>query len=217
MNAVDYILRKYSVRTDVIEIPNTGRDDIAQVLHELDFKVGVEVGVADGEFSYTLTKLNPQMKLYGIDPYLPHKDYDDYIRPETFEKLKTDAHKRLDAFDNYEFIEEFSPDAASRFADGSLDFVYLDANHRTSAVTKDIEAWTPKVRSGGIVAGHDYARIGSRIGIDGNHISSSNWGVVPAVNQYVATHKLQLFIWGLSARLPGLKRENSRSWMFIQP
>jgi hypothetical protein len=37
-----------------------------------------------------------------------------------------------------------------------LDFIYVDANHTYQAVKDDIKLWYPKVKSGGIVMGHDY-------------------------------------------------------------
>ena len=47
-------------------------------------------------------------------------------------------------------------DAASRFADGALDFVYLDAMHLYADARADIEAWWPKLKVGGLMAGDDY-------------------------------------------------------------
>lgn len=47
-------------------------------------------------------------------------------------------------------------DAAALYPDESLDFVYLDAGHDYADVHKDIDAWRLKVKSGGILAGHDY-------------------------------------------------------------
>lgn len=46
--------------------------------------------------------------------------------------------------------------AASLYPDQSLDFVFIDANHEYEAVKADIQAWFPKVRKGGHIAGHDY-------------------------------------------------------------
>lgn len=51
--------------------------------------------------------------------------------------------------------EEKSWDAARRYADGSLDFVFLDAAHDTASVLKDLAAWWPKIKPGGSIAGHD--------------------------------------------------------------
>jgi Methyltransferase domain len=46
--------------------------------------------------------------------------------------------------------------ASSFFADGSLDWVHLDARHDFESVKADILAWRPKVRSGGWLSGDDY-------------------------------------------------------------
>jgi predicted O-methyltransferase YrrM len=49
-----------------------------------------------------------------------------------------------------------SVEMAKRVEDGSLDFVFIDADHRYEFVVEDIKAWFPKVRSGGTLCGHDY-------------------------------------------------------------
>jgi hypothetical protein len=53
-------------------------------------------------------------------------------------------------------IVDYSDKAASRFEDNSVDFVFIDADHEYESVKKDISAWYPKVRSGGVIAGHDF-------------------------------------------------------------
>ena len=47
-------------------------------------------------------------------------------------------------------------EAAGLFKDESLDAVFIDADHSYEAVKMDIQNWMPKVRKGGILAGHDY-------------------------------------------------------------
>jgi len=51
--------------------------------------------------------------------------------------------------------DALSWDAASKYRDRSLDFVFLDADHAKTSVLKDLDAWWPKVKPGGILAGHD--------------------------------------------------------------
>ena len=48
--------------------------------------------------------------------------------------------------------------SAQWLADASFDLVFLDADHRYSAVKNDIAAWRTKVRPGGILCGHDCER-----------------------------------------------------------
>ena len=47
-------------------------------------------------------------------------------------------------------------EASQYFDDGSVDCLFIDAGHSYEAVIKDIEAWLPKMKTNGIMAGHDY-------------------------------------------------------------
>lgn len=53
-------------------------------------------------------------------------------------------------------IKARSVEASKQFENESLDLVYIDAAHDFESVCADIKAWYPKVKSGGILAGHDY-------------------------------------------------------------
>jgi hypothetical protein len=55
----------------------------------------------------------------------------------------------------YEFVQCDSTVAACAI-DEPLDLIYIDASHTAEGVTKDILAWTPKLKIGGFVALHDY-------------------------------------------------------------
>src|SRR3990167_7642264 len=92
-------------------------------------------------------------------------DYYDYIPPatgripehdQTFvnaEKLFIDRTKDVK---NIVKIRKESREAAKDFEDGSLDAVYLDAEHDEAGFRADMKAWLPKIKRGGIMSGHDY-------------------------------------------------------------
>ena len=56
----------------------------------------------------------------------------------------------------YQSIRGLSKDVSEQFEDESLDVVFIDATHTYPAVKQDIQLWLPKVKTGGILAGHDY-------------------------------------------------------------
>lgn len=53
-------------------------------------------------------------------------------------------------------IRSDSVSASKMYENESLDAVFIDADHQYESVKADILAWMPKVKNGGILAGHDY-------------------------------------------------------------
>jgi len=49
-----------------------------------------------------------------------------------------------------------SVEASELYADGSLDFVFIDGDHSYDGVKGDLEAWLPKMKPNSIISGHDY-------------------------------------------------------------
>ena len=56
----------------------------------------------------------------------------------------------------YNPIRSTSVEAAQQFEDNSLDFIYIDASHEYIDVKNDIDAWFPKLKKGGTIAGDDF-------------------------------------------------------------
>jgi cephalosporin hydroxylase len=82
-------------------------------------------------------------------------------------------------------IQEDSARAARHFADGSVDFVFVDADHRFENVVADVRAWRPKLVAGGVMAGHDFdmpdvARaVRQEFGPDGFAVTGRTWIAEP--------------------------------------
>ena len=45
------------------------------------------------------------------------------------------------------------------FPEGYFDFIYIDADHSYNGIKEDIKIWTPLVKKGGLIGGHDYGRV----------------------------------------------------------
>lgn len=127
------------------------RVHLAELLGEVGFNRGAEIGVRQGAYSLRLCKRNPNLSLYCVDPWsaLGNK-YPQEKQDQIYEAAK----KNLSKY-NVTFIRKTSMDALADVEDLSLDFVYIDGNHTFDYAVLDIVLWSCKVRSGGIVAAHD--------------------------------------------------------------
>jgi hypothetical protein len=210
MDTLQYILDKYKLeKKAVIEIPNTGRDTMASILHELDFKVGVEVGVQEAYYSVVLCRENPQMLVYGVDPWMEFRTGTVYkLSQQSNEYYYKMAQERLSVFPNSKLIRKTSMDAVKDFPDESLDFVYIDADHEYSHVMEDITEWSKKLKKGGIMSGHDYYKSRDR---------KCFLDVKAVVHTYIDEHNISpLIIWGVNAKDPGTIRDRWRSWSWVK-
>ena len=56
-------------------------------------------------------------------------------------------------------MRSLSTTAAENFEDSYFDWIYIDALHTESALLKDLHAWYPKVRDGGLISGDDFGDV----------------------------------------------------------
>lgn len=110
--------------------------------------VGAEIGVLIGTHAQEMLETLDLKKLYLIDSYLPRKERLSNMR---------DAKEKLVQYNSrIVWIIRTSEKASRNIKDNSLDFVYIDACHRYRFVFQDLTLWTPKVKKGGLVGGHDW-------------------------------------------------------------
>lgn len=120
----------------------------------------VELGVFRGRSLLYLaeyaTLVGKKLKLYGVDIFDPaFKSQPFGSSEELMATLEQDA-ARACPWNRPKLIRGDTASVASQFKDGSVDALWIDADHSAEGVRKDIEAWKPKLAPGGIMAGHDY-------------------------------------------------------------
>lgn len=190
MDTLKYIADKFNVDITTrppLQLP-ISRDTLAVLFGELGFTLGAEVGVERGLYSEVLCKSNPQLKLYSIDAWQPYHDYRLHVSKDKLDGFYEQTKERMAPY-NCTLVKAFSVDAAKMFEDGTFDFVYIDANHEFIWIAEDINAWLPKVRSGGIISGHDYLR--ARDGKYKCHVKDvvQAWAYSHAVSPWFFTHE----------------------------
>lgn len=151
-----------------------------------DFFNFVEVGVHEGD---SLTFLGQEIDkqgwwsrggrrkfLTGVD----HWKGEANGQPVTLETMRRCEQRLISAGleDKIQLLNEDSLVASQRFAPASLDFVFLDSDHRYEHVRREIAAWRQLVRPGGIIAGHDILEdsCGVRQAVD-EMIGSGNYAI----------------------------------------
>ena len=143
----------------MIKLEISREQAVPEMLNSLNMQVGVEVGVFKGQFSKHLLENWPGT-LWLVDPWRAFDDTEGYIDASNHKHHQTaytETMNRLEGYENRAFmLRGLSSDMASRFQDGELDFVYIDGNHAYDWVKEDIALWWPKLRSGGLLMGHDY-------------------------------------------------------------
>lgn len=133
-----------------------------RIIKSRGLRVGAEVGVGFGGHCEHILAYRGIEKLYGIDSYrhIPGREDPTNFPQSEFNQLRKRVSRRLEQFgDRFELIRADSAIAAEKIPDASLDFVYIDADHRYESVLRDLGVWFSKVREGGILAGHDYGHV----------------------------------------------------------
>jgi predicted O-methyltransferase YrrM len=142
VDTLEYITQKFDLNLNQkspIEILKINRTIMAQTLNELGFRVGAEIGVAQGNHSKLLCENIPRLHLYCIDIWEKYPGYNEYT--DRIDRYYLEAKNKLANYD-CSFIKKFSMDAAKDFENYSLDFVYIDGAHDLKNVVDDLCIWT---------------------------------------------------------------------------
>jgi hypothetical protein len=149
--------------------------------------VGIEIGVLFGEYSEFILSNWPGV-LHMVDPWLNQAPaaYLDGCNAVDMEAAYGATIKSTEKFGSRARIyRAFSNDAVNIVQRSDLDFVFLDGNHKQSAVNQDIQLWWPHIKSGGVLAGHDFYE---------RHDAYQDCGVKTAVQNFARENKLQVVL-----------------------
>lgn len=120
--------------------------------------VVAEIGVAEGNFSKDLLDAGVD-RLFMVDywGHIPGVTGDGNFQQWWHDNNYQMAFNKVQPYGwRAKLLRGMSVDMADSVPDESLDMLYLDAAHYYEGVMADLKAWYPKVKSGGIIAGHDY-------------------------------------------------------------
>lgn len=127
-----------------------------------------ELGVDEGDFSAALLATARPRVLHLVDTW----------GSERYGPDKRDAVRARFAAEGDRVRLHLGESVArvGDFADGSLDFVYVDTTHAYALTREELRAYAPKVAPGGMLGGHDYSM--------GNWGTGFRYGVMEAVQEF---------------------------------
>lgn len=147
------------------------RDDLPLLANDLGLLGrAAEVGVWAGAYAAKNLRAWKGGKYFMVDRWAPQSGdlagckagsaacRDKNFPPERMtEAMETARNITAEFGDRRELVKGISTEVAPRFEDNSLDWIYIDALHTGEALIQDLESWYPKVKSGGLISGDDFA------------------------------------------------------------
>lgn len=120
----------------------------------------IELGVLAGGFSGSIRDIMWPRELHLVDCWKHQAGAYELDSTDTQddeqERLYKSVIEKFRPYPEIKVVRAFTHDAAAMFPDEYFDFLYLDACHLYENVKQDLADWYPKVKHGGLFAGHDY-------------------------------------------------------------
>jgi hypothetical protein len=153
-------------------------EHLKNLLNNTNLKI-CEIGVFEGNYSEIILSSIPDSELNLIDLWDPenndffYSDFDLNQFQQAYKKVKN----RFEDKKNVKIIKGDSRKIYSLFEDQYFDWVYIDGDHSYEGVYADLKNWTPKVKVGGVISGHDFNP-------DPSWSVTSNFGVNKAIDEF---------------------------------
>jgi glycosyltransferase involved in cell wall biosynthesis len=126
-----------------------------------DNAVTVEIGTWKGRSLCSVADIikRKNIKVWGIDSFKGSAHDPEMVKQATSDDIQNELYqslKKFGIFTNVSVLRGMSDEFHGGFNDGIFDMVFIDGDHSYESVMSDILNWYPKVKDGGIIAGHDF-------------------------------------------------------------
>jgi predicted O-methyltransferase YrrM len=140
--------------------------------------VAAEIGVSRGKFTSAIMSINPPRRLHLVDVWNSER-YDGALQNTVMTTYATEIESGV-----VEINKGYSTTVGGTFPDGYFDWIYIDTDHSYETTRKELLLYEPKMRVGGIIAGHDFAM--------GNWRDGIKYGVIEAVHEFCVTRNWEM-------------------------
>lgn len=138
---------------------------LQKLIIDRNVKRFAEIGVFKGRTIRNLLKRNSRKIIKDYIAIDPWKRLREIMPNESSLALTTKDHewdglykivcKNMVDFNQLRVMRLSSYDASLLFPDNYFDLIFIDADHIYQEVKRDIDLWLPKVKSDGVLCGHD--------------------------------------------------------------
>lgn len=121
--------------------------------------IGIEIGSETGATSEHLLCNKEDLILHCVDPFMPYNDksVSGANFPDHDKNHYQNFLNRMKLYEDRMILHrKTSDEALNDFEDDAYDFIFIDGLHEYDQVKKDIKNYYPKIKNGGVFAGHDY-------------------------------------------------------------
>ena len=144
---------------------------VSTICEEIHGGIVVELGCYAGKSTAVMAPICKKNgnEYYAIDNFLGSDPKDPATRNQRNRNMKEVFGNNMKSMKLLYYIilhEKDSAVSARMFFDNEVDFCFIDADHSPDGITRDIEAWWPKIKVGGTLGGHDYQWTGVKQVVD---------------------------------------------------
>ena len=121
----------------------------------------LEIGSGKGGSILTMGLANLTAELWNVDAFKPFDEESAFGRSNGYQgfsyiDFKNNLRPTMQVFERVKTVLQWSEEAVNEIPENYFDLIFIDGNHSYENCKQDILNYTTKLRSDGIMCGHDY-------------------------------------------------------------